>query len=73
MAFIPVFWWQAVAAEVYTLHVFFVALMMRLLWVWEERESFHFLWFLVGDGVEFWESPADSDAGAWVFLFDFVG
>ena len=26
----------------------------------------------VGDGVEFWESPADGDAGAWGVLFDFV-
>ena len=43
LAFIPVFWWQAVAAEVYTLHVFFVALMMRLLWVWEERREFSLL------------------------------
>jgi len=44
LAFIPVFWWQTVAAEVYTLHVFFVALMMRLLWGWEERREF---WILV--------------------------
>jgi len=44
LAFIPGFWWQTVAAEVYTLHVFFVALMMRLLWGWEERREF---WLLV--------------------------
>ncbi|MFH1122325.1 MAG: DUF2723 domain-containing protein, partial [Pseudomonadota bacterium] len=37
LAFIPVFWWQTVAAEVYTLHVFLVALMFWLLWRWEER------------------------------------
>src|SRR5512136_927551 len=43
LAFIPVFWWQAVAAEVYTLHIFFVALMMRLLWEWEERREFFLL------------------------------
>jgi tetratricopeptide (TPR) repeat protein len=43
LAFIPVFWWQTVAAEVYTLHVFFVALMMRLLWGWEERREFFLL------------------------------
>ena len=43
LAFIPVFWWQTVAAEVYTLHVFFVALMMRVLWGWEERREFFLL------------------------------
>ena len=43
LAFIPVFWWQTVAAEVYTLHVFFVALMMWLLWWWEERREFSIL------------------------------
>ncbi len=43
LAFIPVFWWQTVAAEVYTLHVFFVALMMRMLWEWEERREFFLL------------------------------
>jgi hypothetical protein len=43
LAFIPVFWWQTVAAEVYTLHVFFVVLMMRVLWEWEERREFFLL------------------------------
>jgi len=43
LAFIPVFWWQTVAAEVYTLHVFFVALMVRVLWEWEERREFFLL------------------------------
>jgi tetratricopeptide (TPR) repeat protein len=43
LAFIPVFWWQTVAAEVYALHVFFVALMMWLLWRWEETREFYFL------------------------------
>src|SRR4030043_517230 len=43
LAFIPVFWWQTVAAEVYTLHVFLVALMMRVLWEWEEKREFFIL------------------------------
>jgi len=43
LAFIPVFWWQTVAAEVYTLHVFLVALMFWLLWRWEERREFFIL------------------------------
>jgi tetratricopeptide (TPR) repeat protein len=43
LAFIPVFWWLAVAAEVYALHIFFVALMMWLLWRWEETREFYFL------------------------------
>jgi hypothetical protein len=40
LAFIPLFWWQAVAAEVYTVHLFFVALMMRQLWEWEAKRKF---------------------------------
>jgi Flp pilus assembly protein TadD len=43
LAFIPVFWWQTVAAEVYTLHVFCVALMVWLLWRWEEAREFYVL------------------------------
>ena len=43
LAFLPVFWWQTVAAEVYTLHLFFVALMIWLLWCWEERREFYIL------------------------------
>ena len=43
LAFLPVFWWQTVAAEVYTLHLFFVALMVRVLWGWEERREFYIL------------------------------
>jgi len=54
LAFIPVFWWQTVAAEVYTLHVFFVALMMRLLWGWEERrEIFLLVVFALVTGLSF--------------------
>jgi tetratricopeptide (TPR) repeat protein len=43
LAFIRMFWWQTVAAEVYTLHVFFVAVMVWLLWKWDESREFHFL------------------------------
>jgi tetratricopeptide (TPR) repeat protein len=43
LAFIPVFWWQTVAAEVYAPHVFFVALMIWLLWEWEVRREFSIL------------------------------
>ena len=43
LGFIRVFWWQGVAAEVYALHVFFVVLMMRLLWGWEEKREFSIL------------------------------
>ncbi len=43
LAFIPVFWWQAVAAEVYTLHVFLVVWMVWLLWRWEESREFGYL------------------------------
>ena len=73
LAFIPVFWWQAMAAEVYTLHVFFVALMMLVVVaLGGEAGVCVFGGVFVGDGVEFWESPADGDAGAWGVLFDFV-
>ena len=40
LAFIPVFWSQTVSAEVYPLHTFFVALLIRLLWLWDERREF---------------------------------
>ena len=35
LAFLPVLWSQTVCAEVYTLHTFFVALLIRLLWWWD--------------------------------------
>ena len=43
LAFTPVYWWQTVAAEVYTLHCFFVALMFWLLWKWEAEREFYVL------------------------------
>ncbi len=39
-AFTPIFWFQTVCAEVYTLHTFFVALLIRLLWWWDENRTF---------------------------------
>lgn len=40
LAFVPVLWSQTVSAEVYTLHTFFVALLIRLLWWWDENREF---------------------------------
>jgi hypothetical protein len=42
-AFIPVFWWQTVAAEVYALHTLMVALMIWLLRRWDETGEFYLL------------------------------
>ena len=47
LAFTPLFWSQTVSAEVYPLHVFFVALMIRLLWQWESTRNFHWLLMFV--------------------------
>ncbi|MDY7038375.1 MAG: DUF2723 domain-containing protein, partial [Thermodesulfobacteriota bacterium] len=41
LAFTPVFWSQTVSAEVYSLHIFFVALLIRLLWWWDEDRGFY--------------------------------
>ena len=35
--FQSLFWLQAVSAEVYTLHLFFVALILRVLWWWDQK------------------------------------
>ena len=40
LASAPVLWTQTVSAEVYTLHTFFVALLIRLLWWWDENRMF---------------------------------
>ena len=40
LAFVPILWSQTVSAEVYTLHTFFVALLIRLLWWWDEKRTF---------------------------------
>jgi tetratricopeptide (TPR) repeat protein len=43
LAFTPLFWSQTVSAEVYPLHVFFAALMIRLLMNWESTRDFRVL------------------------------
>ncbi len=43
LAFNPIFWLQTVSSEVYTLHTFFVALLIRVLWWWDEKREFHLL------------------------------
>lgn len=40
LAFAPLLWMQAVCAEVYSLHAFFLALMVRVLWWWDEKREF---------------------------------
>ena len=47
LAFVSGFWFQTVAAEVYALHIFFVALLTRLLWWWNEKREFECLILLV--------------------------
>jgi len=47
LAFTPLFWSQTVSAEVYPLHMFFVALIISLLWQWDQSRSFHHLLLLV--------------------------
>ncbi|MBN1103681.1 MAG: DUF2723 domain-containing protein [Deltaproteobacteria bacterium] len=40
VGFTPLFWMQAVCAEVYALHGLFLVLMIRILWWWDERREF---------------------------------
>lgn len=47
LAFTTVFWSQSVAAEVYPLHSFFVTLLIRLLYWWDERREFALLMLFV--------------------------
>lgn len=54
LAFTPLFWSQTVSAEVYPVHTFFVALMIRLLWWWDENKEFHrLLIFVFVTGLSF--------------------
>jgi tetratricopeptide (TPR) repeat protein len=54
LAFTPVFWLQTVSSEVYTLHIFFITLLIRLLWWWDERRDFFILLiFVFITGVSF--------------------
>jgi tetratricopeptide (TPR) repeat protein len=43
LAFTPLFWLQTVSAEVYPLHTFFVALLIRILIYWDEKRDIHYL------------------------------
>ncbi|MBW2064742.1 MAG: DUF2723 domain-containing protein [Deltaproteobacteria bacterium] len=43
LAFTPLFWLQTVAAEVYSMHLFFVALLIHILWKWDREGDFHLL------------------------------
>lgn len=47
LTFVPIFWSQTVCAEVYPLHSFFVALLMRLLLWWDEKKYLFQLVLLV--------------------------
>ena len=47
LAFIPILWSQTVCAEVYPLHTFFVALLIRLLLWWDEKKYLFRLVLLV--------------------------
>jgi tetratricopeptide (TPR) repeat protein len=47
LAFSPEFWFQTVSAEVYPLHAFFVALLVKVLVWWDEKKEFYRLIILV--------------------------
>ncbi len=47
LAFSPLFWSQTVSAEVYPLHLFFVALMILLLYQWDKTRDFRWLLLFV--------------------------
>jgi len=54
LAFTPIFWAQTVSAEVYPFHTFFVALLIGLLWWWDERREFSILiLFVFITGISF--------------------
>ncbi len=54
LAFAPSFWSQTVSAEVYMLHAFFVALLIRLLLWWDEtREHYRLVVFVFVTGLSF--------------------
>ncbi len=54
LAFTPLFWSQTVSAEVYPLHLFFMALMIWLLCRWEECRDFRrLLLFVFVTGISF--------------------
>jgi tetratricopeptide (TPR) repeat protein len=54
LAFSSSFWSQTVSAEVYMLHAFFVALLIRLLFWWDEnREHYRLVVFVFVTGLSF--------------------
>ena len=54
LAFIPAVWSQTIMAEVYTLHTFFVALLVRILLWWDEkREPYILVLFALATGASF--------------------
>jgi tetratricopeptide (TPR) repeat protein len=54
LAFVSVFWLQTVASEVYVLHAFFVALLVKILWWWDEKRAFPILiLFVFVTGISF--------------------
>ncbi len=54
LAFAPILWSQTVSAEVYTLHAFFVALLVRLLQWWDENRELSMLaLFVFVTGISF--------------------
>jgi hypothetical protein len=74
LAFTPLFWSQTVSAEVYPLHLFFMALMIWLLWQWEECRAFRLAAALrLCDGDQLYKPYADGDAGAPRFVLHYFG
>jgi len=54
LAFTAILWSQTVSAEIYTLHTFFVALLIRLLWWWHEKRTFcRMALFVFTTGISF--------------------
>ncbi|MBW2066402.1 MAG: DUF2723 domain-containing protein [Deltaproteobacteria bacterium] len=43
LGFLQVFWSQSASAEVYTLHIFFVGLLVRVLFWWDQEGEFHLM------------------------------
>lgn len=46
VAFTPIFWFQAVSAEVYPLHLLFVTLTLRVVWWWDRKRELRRLMLL---------------------------
>ena len=73
-AFLPVFWGQAVNAEVYSLHVFLVILLITLLKWWDEsREDHRLLLFVLMTGLSFGNHMQTVMLAPGVFFILFSG